>query len=612
MKITKNESGFSLVEILLAISVFAIFAVGITYLSLDTLDRDAKVVLNNEALHYAQEGLEVVRNIRDRNFLLLTNGDHGLALADNVWTFGLAPEAVDSFYERRVTISDVYRDIDGNIAEEGTLDPDTKRIDSTISWTQNGVIPRSITLTEYLANWRADDWIVTTCPEFNGGTFTNTEVIDLNPPPDVNCGIKLVEMESGSEFFSSANVGKHGTDVDVDGNYAYMTVNDMNSGFQIVNVSNPQSPSIVSSLNIGKKGTSAKKDGNYAYIGLDQSAGLKIINVSAPGSPSVTSTINLGAAANQSDVKDDYLYTAINQTSNSFKSYNVTNKAAPSLTKTINFGDNLHTIKIHGDYAYVGSFDDETGLRVLDISNPSNVHQVGSLSVGEEVHAIAISGNIAFLGVAEDDESLKVVDITTPASPSLITEMDVNGMIQDLTISGDYLYAAVDSVHGGLAGVNISDPYNPYLIYNLDAGGKGTGIDSDENYIYITTNTANKGLVIIGTTVTGMTTNGTYVSEALDTGSSDTVYNFIEWVSQEVQGGSIRFQIRTANSVGNLDTATWVGPDGTGSTYYETSRTSITLDPGRTGDRYFQYNVILDSTGVSSPVLDSVRINYTP
>jgi len=163
MKIVKNKSGFSLIEILLAISIFAVFTVGITYLSLDTLGNDAKVVLNNEALQYAQEGLEVTRNIRDRNFLLLTNGDHGLSFANNIWSFGLAPEAVDNFYERRITVSDVYRDINGNIAAEGTLDPDTKRIDSAVAWSQNGIIPRSITLTEYVTNWRGDDWIVTTC-----------------------------------------------------------------------------------------------------------------------------------------------------------------------------------------------------------------------------------------------------------------------------------------------------------------------------------------------------------------------------------------------------------------------------------------------------------------
>lgn len=84
MKTITNKKGFSLVEIMLAICIFAIFAVGITYLSLDTLNRDSKVVLNSEAMHYAQEGLEVVRNIRDRNFLSLTNGDHGLVLNNGV------------------------------------------------------------------------------------------------------------------------------------------------------------------------------------------------------------------------------------------------------------------------------------------------------------------------------------------------------------------------------------------------------------------------------------------------------------------------------------------------------------------------------------------------
>lgn len=614
MHVIKNKSGFSLVEILLAISIFSIFAVGITYLSLDTLGRDAKVVLNNEALHYAQEGMEVARNIRDRNFLLLTNGDHGLSFSNDVWSFGLAPEPVDNFYERRVTVSDVYRDINGNIAQEGTLDPDIKKIDSTVAWSQNGIIPRSITLTEYLTNWRGDDWIRTTCPEFTGGIFTNTEVVNLDPPPVDNCGIRLQDIEQGSTFFSSANIGKHADDVDVDGSYAYLATDDMHKALNIVNVSNPQSPTIVSYLDLGGKGAAVRKDGNYVYAAVDSdSAGLSIVDVTNPNTPSKIKSINLGEEANHMDIKDNYLYVAIDRETNSLRSYNVTSKTSPVLVKTMNFGDSLHVIKIQGNYAYLGSSEDDEGLIILDISNQNNIQQISSLNVGEEVHAIAITGNLAFLGVEEDDEkSLKVVNIADPVHPSLVTEVDVHGIIQDLTISGDYLYAAIDSVHSGLAAINISNPYSPYYVYSLDVGGKGTGIDSDLNYVYISTDTANKGLVIIGSTVTGMTTSGDYVSDTLDTGSEGTTYNFIEWIHQEVSGGSLKFQIKTADTIPHLATATWVGSDGTSSTYYQSSRSPIVLHAGRTGNRYLQYKAVFESNGTTSPVLDSVRINYTP
>lgn len=594
---------------MLAIGVFAIFAVGITYLSISTLDNNGRVILNNEALQYAQEGLEVARNIRDRSYLTLTNGDHGLSFAEGAWSFGLAPERVDDFYDRYVTISDVYRDVDGNIDPDGTVyDPDTKRIDSKINWLQNGIIPRSITLTEYLSNWKGDDWIRTTCSEFSGGIFDNTEVVDMDPPPDNNCGLRLKDIETGSSFFSSANIGKHAEDVDIDGNYAYLATDDMHGGFSVVNITNPSVPIITNTKDIGGKGLTVKKDGSYAYVGYGQS--IKILNVSTPSNPSITGTISLGATPNQIEVKDNYLYVASSSTAGAFKVYDITSKSTPVLKKTLNLNDALHSIKIQGNYAYIGSYDDNNGFRVINISNPINATQVGSLSIGEEVHSISINGSIAYAGT--ENSKLKVIDISTPATPVLMTTVATSSVLQDLTISGDYLYAAIDSVNSGLAAFNISNPYSPYFVYNLDAGGKATGIDSDGSHIYITTDTANKGLVIIGTTVIGMNTSGTYISDVLNTGSSAATYNFIEWVHDEVAGGTLKFRLRTASTSGGIASATWAGPDGTDSTYYTTSRTPIVLAEDSTGTQYSQYKAFMESDGLDSPVLKSVRVNYTP
>lgn len=605
-----------MVEIMLAIGIFAIFTVGITYLSLDTLDRDSTTVLNNEAMLYAQEGLEVTRNIRDRNFLFLINGDHGLSLENGSWTFDLAPEKVDNFYDRTITISDVYRDPNGNINPEGTVyDSDTKKIDSNVSWLQRGVIPRSVTLTEYLSNWRGDDWLGTTCGEFDSGTFDNTETVNMDAPPNDNCGIKLKEIELASDFLAYASIGKHGNDVDVDGNYAYLATEDEKEGLTVIDISDKNNPAIAAVLDIDSKGRNLKKDGDYVYIGAEKhESGVAIVNVSNPPAPSITKKIDLKHSGNQPDIKDNYLYVAEHHNTDSLRVYDITSKTSPVLKTTMDFHDGLHTIKIRGNYAYIGSYDDHTGFRILDISNPLDIKEISSLNVDEEVNAIAISGNLAFLGTEKEKKNmeLSVVDISNPASPQLLSSLDVKGEIQDLTISGDYLYAAVDEEKSGLAAINISNPYSPYLAYTIDIGGKARGIDSDGNYIYLSTTTGNKGLVIVGATVLEMNASGTYVSDIFDTGSNSTIYNFIEWATDEVIGGSMKFQIRTADSAENIESATWAGEDGTDATYYQVPRTVIKLSNDSAGSRYFQYMATLESNGVNTPVIKSVRINYTP
>ncbi len=609
----KNTKGFSIVEIIIATSMFAIFSTGIFYLSVDTIDRNLEVNNDSAAMFYAMEGLEAARNIRDNNYILLTNGDHGVDLTSGSWELSTAPEQINDIYQRVITINDTYRDESGNISDTGVyLDPDTKKIVVEISWLKNGINKQTTELTQYLSNWRGDDWIQTTCTEFDLGTYDLIDTIALEGPPTNNCGLKIEEIESASIEFGSANLGNHATDVDVDGSYAYISVNDTNKGFQIVNISNPSNLSVSSDLNIGKKGLHVKKYGSYAYLSINnRNGGLSIINVSNVSNPTIESNENIGAYGNTSNILNNYLFVAADKSLNSFLVYDVTSKSSPVLVNTVNLLDQVHAIEIKGNYAYLGMEDDYKGFRVLDISDPLNITEIASLDVDEDVNAISISGNIAFLGTEDSSSSLKVVNISDPANPSIIGTIDVGGEIQDLTISGNYLYAAVDNTNAGLAAINISNPYSPYFVYNLDVMGKGTGIDSDYNYVYITLDTGNKGLVIVGTTETGVTTNGSYVSQVFDTGSSETDYKFIEWEHTEVPGGNVKFQLRTSDSQSGIESETWIGPDGTSSSYYLTSRTPIVLSQ-YAGTRYCQFKAYIESDGTSSPIIQSVRINYIP
>jgi hypothetical protein len=246
------------------------------------------------------------------------------------------------------------------------------------------------------------------------------------------------------------------------------------------------------------------------------------------------------------------------------------------------------------------------------LSGRLRLHQMAAIDVGEEVNAIELLGNLAYVGTDEDDDSLQWVDISNPSAPNVLGSLDVGGEIADLVISGDYLYAAVDDQNQGLVVINISNPLAPYVSYQRDIEGKGTGIDVEGDYVYISTDTSNKGLVVVGTVVSGIQTTGTYTSVAFDTGSDTARYNFIEWEHTEVAGGSVELRIRTADSEAGLTTATWVGSDGTVNTSYENSRTEIVLDPNRSGQRYFQFQVVVESDGATTPTIESVRLNYTP
>ena len=69
----------------------------------------------------------------------------------------------------------------------------------------------------------------------------------------------------------------------------------------------------------------------------------------------------------------------------------------------------------------------------------------------------------------------------------------------------------------------------------------------------------------------------------------------------------ITFQMRSGGSLAQLETSTFVGPDGTAQTYYETP--GIALPALHHGDRYFQYSVDLHCPSrVRMPLLRSVTV----
>ncbi len=616
MKNTKTQKGFSVVEVMLAVAIFAIFSIGVFYLSLDTIQRDIKVNLGTEALLYAQEGIESVRNIRDKNYLYLTNGDKGLSLVAGSWEFIAAPEDIEGFYSRTIIIEDVYRNESGDIDEDGlNYDPDTKKITSEVNWMQRGVIPKSISLTTYMSNWTGDDWLEDTCTDFNMGTFDNIEAKPGVSPPADNCNLALTFYEINSDIFESVDFGHHGVDVVLDGNYAYLATGSSAEGLAIVDVSDPENLTTADIVDFGNKGNRIIKHGNYAYIGSqDSKLGLSVVDVSNPNNAFEYFSWDIEGIGNQPSILGDYLYMGVDDNSEGLQVYDVSSGQLPTQLRVdeYDFGSSVYYAIANGNYLYLGMDDDTLGFRIMDISDPANISEVSSLNVGEEVNAIVLSGSIAFLGTEDTTDSLKVVDISNPGTPSLITSVDVGGAIMDLARADEYLYAAVDNQNAGLASLNVSNPFLPYLVYSLDIQGKGLGIDATPDYVYVATTTSNKGLVMMGTTETATAETGTFLSQVFDTGSTETRYNFIEWDQIDFPSGDIRFQIKTANSALNLETATWIGSDGTNATYYDNPRTVITLDPSRSGVRYFQYKALIDSDGINSPVIESVRINFTP
>ena len=110
--------------------------------------------------------------------------------------------------------------------------------------------------------------------------------------------------------------------------------------------------------------------------------------------------------------------------------------------------------------------------------------------------------------------------------------------------------------------------------------------------------------------VGGYYTDGTFESSTFDTTAITALYNYIDWTADEPSGARVEFQLRTASTEAGLSSALWVGPDGTGSSFYTVQGEIIETDPTATGTRWIQYRAYFYSDGSDTPVLYDITIDY--
>jgi uncharacterized membrane protein len=107
-------------------------------------------------------------------------------------------------------------------------------------------------------------------------------------------------------------------------------------------------------------------------------------------------------------------------------------------------------------------------------------------------------------------------------------------------------------------------------------------------------------------------TSGTFVSEPFESGTN-ALLTGISWNGSNTGNTDIKFQIRSAPTEPGLSTRSFVGPDGTVSTFYTTSPTNIWV--GHQGNAWIQYKAYLSTAdNQETPRLKDVTIlhNYLP
>lgn len=139
----KNQTGQSLVELIVAVGIFVAIVGGSVFLIIDSFVSGRLTKEITQAVFLAEEGMEAARSIRDNSWDGLSSGSHGLAVSGNTWIFQGSQEDISSQLQggiRKVIIEDVA--------------PDRKKIISQVSWQFSEARSEEVQSITYLTNWQ--------------------------------------------------------------------------------------------------------------------------------------------------------------------------------------------------------------------------------------------------------------------------------------------------------------------------------------------------------------------------------------------------------------------------------------------------------------------------
>lgn len=423
-----RQNGFSVVEVLLASTVFAALSTALIGAIVFGRTSTAQSGDRMRAVQYAEEALEATRNIRDSGYANIPDGTYGLVQSGGVWTLSGSSDT-NSIYTRAITI-----------ATSGT---NRKTITANVSWPQT-VGTGTVNVVTELTNWVAavaTSW--------------------------------LNAIQAGSYNAAGTNDGLKVATV---GNYAYIVRNGGTPNFIILNVSNPAAPTLASSLVVANSPTNITVSGNYAYITTSSNtAELQIVNISNPAAPTLAGTFNAAGNANGNAVtvigNYAYIARAANGGASEFVIANIANPAAPTFVGAYNNNISMNDVHISGNYAFIGTSSNTQELLTINIANPAAPTLAATLDMpgSGAVLTVDIFGNTIFAGRTT---TLTSVNITNPLATSVIGTVATTGTATvndvDLDPTGTYAFLGTNSANAEFQIANITNPASMTIVRTVN------------------------------------------------------------------------------------------------------------------------------------------------
>jgi type II secretory pathway pseudopilin PulG len=633
-----TECGQSLIEVILAIGLSAIILPALLTGLVSSRQGKAQQSQRTQAVYLLNETADALRNIREKGWeSFAVNGTFHPTISETTWVLTPGSATVNGF-NQSVVISDINRNANGEIVTSGgMLDLSSKKVDISISWDQpyTSTVREALYLTRYLSN---NSFTQTTVADFNAGSRSGAMITNTT-------GGEITLQAGGRGDWCSPNLSLLALDLPKDGVANSINAiegrvfvgtgeNALGVSFANVNVTTayPPSASVLGTFD-GYKTNAVFGETGYAYLATDDS--LKEIEI-----VDITNTpyVEAGYFDAPENGSGSSIFVSGNigymTSGNNLYSFDLSNKngSRPQIG-SVSLAGTGTKIFIVGAYAYVAINNSSTQMQVIDISNPGSMSVVGQASVdGQGALDIFVnpSATRAYLitSSSSSQEEFFVIDVsiktgnrpvigsyeTGEMSPKGITAVTNNKAI--LVGTGGEEYQVVD----------FSTESNPARCggLNIDVGISGVSSVVQNNgdaFSYIITGDPNSELKIIEGGPGGTySSSGDFTSGTFDAGYS-VAFNRFDVSVNKPHATDAKFQVAVSPTTdGDCDKATFsfIGPDGTSSTFFTPDVTSGTqifsfsIPANLNQNRCFKYKTFLSTADfTANPILNDITVNYS-
>lgn len=456
-----NEKSQILLEILVTIFIVTTF-IGVGYLAV----RESHLIdLYSKNYSRAQE---IINSERENLFQLAKA---------NFDSISNATKTIDNFYYLTLSVAD--------------LDAYKKKLNLEVKWFDFFNREKKITYDFYLTDWRSAP-LDTGEGGAGGGGGSDLSGDWSNPTT-------LTSFDLGA--------GNEGTDINVKNKTVFISSiasDDKKPDLFIIDVTNPQAPTMKSSFNTGKGVNALSVRGNYAYLAHNSTTQqLQIVNVSNEYNPSLIREITLPNnrstpqaifAFKDASTSKDYVAigTKASLTGEELFIYDVSNVNEPVLVTSLETLISITDIFMLKRRLYLTLGYGVLGfLVVVDLSDVYQPQQLVSLQLKPEnfLSIFPLNYDYVFIGASQN---LYLFKTTASSSggilkliPSEVDSIETGGAVNDIYARENLAFLATAKPNQEFQAIDYSNKENLRLYSFYKFPNIASGIDYRDNYIYL-------------------------------------------------------------------------------------------------------------------------------